>query len=144
MSDPTRLFIESGRMNDRLAQASDALVADLGLTSARWQVLGVVVQSAEPTTVSQLARTMGLARQSVQRVVNDLVRDGFCRTADNPRHARAPLIVATAKGATAYREANARREPWATALAAGISDDDLRTALTVLKALNRGLVSSAT
>ena len=142
MSDPTRLFIESGRMNDRLAQASDALVADLGLTSARWQVLGVVVQSAEPTTVSQLARTMGLARQSVQRVVNDLVRDGFCRTADNPRHARAPLIVAT--GATAYREANARREPWATALAAGISDDDLRTALTVLKALNRGLVSSAT
>ncbi len=40
--DPTRLLIEIGRLNDRLNAASDALVADLGMTSARWQVMGAV------------------------------------------------------------------------------------------------------
>lgn len=143
MTDPTRLFIEAGRLNDRLAQASDTLVSDLGLTSARWQVLGVVVQAATPATVSHLARIMGLARQSVQRVVNDLVRDGFCRTAENPRHARAPLILVTAKGEAAYREASARREPWAKSMAVEVPEDEARTALKVLKTLNRALFSSA-
>lgn len=143
MTDPTRLFIEAGRLNDRLAQASDALVSDLGLTSARWQVLGVVVQAAAPATVSHLARIMGLARQSVQRVVNDLVREGFCRTAENPRHARAPLILATEKGEAAYRKASARREPWARSLTTEVSEEEARTALKVLKTLNRALFNSA-
>ena len=143
MTDPTRLFIEAGRLNDRLAQASDALVSDLGLTSARWQVLGVVIQAATPATVSHLARIMGLARQSVQRVVNDLFRDGLCRTAENPRHARSPLIVVTKKGEGAYEAASARREPWARALAADLAEDEVRTALKVIKALNRALINSA-
>ena len=143
MTDPTRLFIEAGRLNDRLAQASDALVSDLGLTNARWQVLGVIVQAPAPATVSQLARTMRLARQSVQRVVNDLIREGFCRADRNPHHARAPLIVVTDKGEAAYRTASDRREPWARSLTTELSEEEVRTALKVLKALNRALVSSA-
>ena len=141
--NPARLFIESGRLVDHLSQATDALISDLGLTAARWQVLGVAAQAATPATVSHIARIMGLARQSVQRVVNDLIREGLVKAQRNPHHARAPLIVLTAKGQAAYEAASQRRDPWARGLTAEIDETELKTALKVIKALNRALVSSA-
>ena len=38
----TRLVLELFRLNGRLLAAGDAMTRDLGLTSARWQVLGAV------------------------------------------------------------------------------------------------------
>lgn len=141
--DPTRLLIEAAHLNDRLTSAGDALVADLGLTSARWQVLGAVVTKGGPCTVSDLARSMGLTRQSVQRVANDLERLGFLRMIDNPAHARARLLDLTTNGERAYADATQRRQPWAETLAAGLTEDEVRTALRVIKSLNRALISSA-
>lgn len=141
--DPTRLLIEAAHLNDRLTAAGDMLVADLGLTSARWQVMGAVVTSPAARTVSDLARTLGLARQSVQRVVNDLESSGLVHLAGNPHHARARLVALTPKGEAAYAEASARRHPWSLTLAAGLTEDEVRTALKVMKSLNRALVSSA-
>jgi len=141
--DPTRLLIEAAHLNDRLTAAGDALVADLGLTSARWQVLGAVVTTGEASTVSDLARTLGLTRQSVQRVANDLVKRGLLRLINNPAHARARLLDLTPKGEQAYTEATRRRQPWAETLAVGLNEDDVRTALRVVKTLNRALINSA-
>lgn len=143
LADPTRLFIEVARLNDRLNAASDALVADLGLTSARWQVMGSIATATGPCTVSDLARRMGLARQSVQRVVNDLADMGLVSLVNNPGHARARHLRLTPNGEVAFVEANERRQPWAEALAADLDDVELHGALQVLKALNRALVSSA-
>ena len=36
----TDLILETFRLNGQLLAAGDALVSDVGLTSARWQVLG--------------------------------------------------------------------------------------------------------
>ena len=41
----TQLILEVFRVNGGLLSAGDRLVADLGLTSARWQVLGAVALS---------------------------------------------------------------------------------------------------
>ncbi len=49
--------------------AGDQLLAEFGLTSARWQVLGAVALSGAPQPVASIARNMGLTRQAVQRVV---------------------------------------------------------------------------
>ncbi|MDH3233798.1 MAG: MarR family transcriptional regulator, partial [Alphaproteobacteria bacterium] len=38
----TALILETFRLNGRLLAAGDRLVGDLGLTSARWQVLGAI------------------------------------------------------------------------------------------------------
>lgn len=141
--DPTRLLIEASHLNDRLTSAGDALVADLGLTSARWQLLGAVVTAGAPCTVSDLARTMGLTRQSVQRVANDLEGLGLLRLMDNPRHARARLLDLTPNGERVYAQATERRQPWAETLAGSLTEDEVRVALKVIKALNRALVSSA-
>ena len=57
------LILDVFRLNGRLLAAGDRMVEDLGLTSARWQVLGAVALAAAP--VAWIARNMGLTRQGV-------------------------------------------------------------------------------
>ncbi len=56
-----------------LTAAGDVLARPAGQTSARWQVLAAVEDA--PATVADVARALGLARQSVQREA-DLRRAG--------------------------------------------------------------------
>src|ERR1700745_1958671 len=91
----TELILEAFRLNGRLLDAGDVLVRDIGLSSARWQVLGAVALSKVPLPVAHLARNIGLARQSVQRVVDDMMNDGLVRYAPNPHHRRAKLVLFT-------------------------------------------------
>ena len=78
----TELILETFRLNGQLLEAGDRLTAPLGLSSARWQVLGAIEAEARPLTVAQIGRRMGLSRQAVQRLVNDLERLGFVSLED--------------------------------------------------------------
>ena len=98
----TDLVLETFRLNGRLLASGDALVADLGLTSARWQVIGAIALSPVPLSVAQIARNMGLTRQAVQRLANEMAADGLLRFAPNPHHQRAKLVVLTAAGKSAF------------------------------------------
>ena len=73
----TELILSTFRANGLLLDAGDLLSADEGLTSSRWQVLGAIVLAERPLTVPQIARRMGLTRQSVHASVDRLVRDGL-------------------------------------------------------------------
>ncbi|RXM21951.1 MarR family transcriptional regulator, partial [Citrobacter sp. AAK_AS5] len=70
------LVLDLFRLNSRLLTAGDRLVARHGLTSARWQVLGAIVAAERAQPVAWLARDLGANRQNVQRIINDLQRDG--------------------------------------------------------------------
>jgi len=135
----TELILEVFRLNGRLLAAGDDLVADIGLTSARWQVLGAVAYSSAPDSVSGLARGMGLTRQAVQRVVNDLVDLGLLALGPNPNHQRAPLVLFTPKGRAAYDQAADRQGPWAERLCEGVARADLELALRLLRDLGERL-----
>ncbi|MCT2584527.1 MarR family winged helix-turn-helix transcriptional regulator [Actinophytocola gossypii] len=89
MADVYELAGLSRRTSETIARAS-------GQTAARWHVLSVL--SDGPRTVPSAARRLGLAPQSVQRVVTDLLADGQVTTQANPDHARSPLIALTARG----------------------------------------------
>ena len=65
---------EAGRKPVAGRSASGALAEPAGQTSARWRVLATVEDG--PSTVAQVARSWGLARQSVQRVADVLVKEG--------------------------------------------------------------------
>ena len=135
----TELILELFRLNGRLLAAGDRLVADLGLTSARWQVLGAVALAVAPMPVAWIARDMGLTRQAVQRVVNELISDGTLALAPNPHHRRAKLVVLTDKGARLYQAVETRRVPWTRALADVLAPRSLASALTTLRALRESL-----
>src|SRR5260221_14652143 len=112
----TLLILEVFRINGGLIAAGDHLVPDLGLTSARWQVFGALALSQGPEPVARLARSMGLHRQGVQRIVNELEAEGIVAFDDNPHHRRAKLVQLTKKGEALYREADRRQKPWARRL----------------------------
>jgi len=135
----TQLILEVFRLNGALITAGDALVADLGLTSARWQVLGAIALQETPAPVVRLAESMGLARQSVQRVADDLAAEGLVAYAENPNHRRAKLVTLTRKGETLYAAAARRQAPWAENLTSGVSAKDLDAALHTLTRLRTRL-----
>ncbi|CAM5773491.1 MarR family transcriptional regulator [Labrys miyagiensis] len=139
----TTLILELFRLNGRLLAAGDRLVADLGLTSARWQVLGAIALSPAPAPVAHLARVMGLNRQGVQRIVNELSHEGVVEFRDNPHHRRARLVALTGKGGAAYAAAARLQRPWAQVLAEGLEVPAMREATRVLEALRRRLEDEA-
>ena len=129
------LILDVFRLNGRLLAAGDRLVEHLGLTSARWQVLGAIALATAPAPVAWIARDMGLTRQGVQRIVNELEQDGFLAFADNPHHRRAKLVTLTAKGRTVYDAADRLQKPWVNTLAKGVSAGDIAAARRLLDAL---------
>jgi DNA-binding MarR family transcriptional regulator len=92
----TELILRVFRLNGLLLEAAEQLARPAGLTAARWQVLGAVLR--RPLTVSEAARAMGLTRQSVQRLADALVVEGFAEFIPNPAHRRARLLAPTAQG----------------------------------------------
>jgi DNA-binding MarR family transcriptional regulator len=139
----TALILETFRLNGRLLAAGDALVAPLGLTSARWQVLGAVALAAQPGPIAHVARAMGLTRQNVRRIVGDLAAAGLLELAPNPNHRRAPLVRLTAAGRRLYAETERRQRPWATALAEGLTAEELAGATRLLRRLRARLAEAA-
>lgn len=135
----TRLMLDLFRFNSLAVTAGDRLVATLGLTSARWQVLGAIVAAERPQPVAWLARDLGANRQNVQRIINDLERTGLVAFAPNPHHKRAQLVVLTDKGRRAFQSAMELQEPWANALAEGVETRDLETVHRVILTLRRKL-----
>ena len=138
----TDLIIGVFRLNGALLVSGDALVGDLGLTSARWQVLGAIALSPVPLPVAHLARNMGLTRQAVQRSVDEMRHDGLVRLDPNPHHRRALLGTMTELGSSAYRAASERQERWADVLAAGLSPEDIEAASLLTRELQRRLEAS--
>jgi DNA-binding MarR family transcriptional regulator len=118
------------RLNGLLLSAGDALAAPAGQTSARWRVLAAVEE--KPRTVAQIARGWGMARQSVQRVADVLVRGGLAVYAENPNHRRAQLLVLTPPGRAALRDIQAAQWAWANSLGAEIGEAELRQASAIL------------
>ena len=138
----TELILDVFRLNGALLASGDALVGDLALTSARWQVLGAIVLSPIPLPVAHLARNMGLTRQAVQRSVDEMRNDGLVQLDPNPHHRRAMLVTMTQGGNNAYRAASERQERWADLLAAGLSPEDIEAASFLMRELQRRLEAS--
>lgn len=124
----SRLALEVFRLNGALIAAGDELVAPLGLTSARWQVMGAVAEADGGLPVAGLARNMGLVRQSVQRIADELAADGIVRFAPNPHHRRAKLVQLTERGEALFAEVTRRWLTLADVLAAALGDDAVRAA----------------
>lgn len=135
----TDVVLELFRLNNRMLNAGDRLVSNLGLTSARWQVLGTIVAAERAQPVAWLARDMGGNRQNVQRIVNDLAAEGLVAFQPNPHHRRAQLVVLTDKGKEAFSAAMNVQTPWINRLADGLRVADIETTRDVISTLRQRL-----
>jgi DNA-binding MarR family transcriptional regulator len=114
----------------RFTTAGEALAKPAGQTLARWLVLEAIQD--RPATVAQIARSLLLARQGVQRLADVLVRDGLAAYQDNPAHRRAKLLRITPPGRTTLRSIQRAQAAWADALGAKIGEEELRQASILL------------
>lgn len=135
----TDVILSVFRVNGSLLEAGDRLVEPLGLTSARWQVIGAIALAGEPQTAPQIGAAMGVTRQGVQKQLNSLMAGGLIEKRTNPRHERSVLYALSKKGKLIYSEAEKLQVEWSTELARGLSASALETARRVLYSLNNRL-----
>ncbi len=137
----TALILEIFRTGGALTSEGDRLVKHLGMTSARWKVLGAVVLSGGNITVSRAASSMGQARQGVQRIADEMAAEGLVYYEENPHHKRAKLIKPTEKGLALYEQIDAIQVPWAEKLAEDMTLEEIASAAGVLKKLLNGITA---
>jgi len=91
-----QLVNEIFRLNGQLLAIGNQLSKDMEVSTARWQVLATI--RSETMTVSDISRSLGLKRQSVQETVNRLRQQKLITLHSNSRHSRAPLVQLTQQG----------------------------------------------
>lgn len=129
--DALSLFaVQVLRLAGLLIETGDALAGPAGQTSARWRVLAMVEHGS--ATVATIARTLGQARQSVQRVADLLAAHGLAEFDDDPDDKRAMRLRLTARGRATLRKIQAAQRVWADAVGAEIGERQLRAASTTL------------
>lgn len=129
------LIDELFQLNGRVLAKGDELSATFALTGARWQVLGALHLEERPLTVAQIARRMGLQRQSVQRLSDILVEQGVLGYHPNPDHKRAKLVDFTEKGKETFAAMDAVQREWAETITTQFSVEELAEAARVLAKL---------
>lgn len=129
----TQLILETFRLNGRLIAAGDRLSKEVGLSSALWQVLGAIDEA--PLPVAQIARNMGLTRQSVQRTANVLRERGFIEFQENPNHMRAKLAMLTKRGRNVLDQVTKIQIDWSNRIAESLNTTELNAAAQIIKTL---------
>ncbi|PCJ23867.1 MAG: MarR family transcriptional regulator [SAR86 cluster bacterium] len=129
------LVLSVFRLNGLLISQGDAMTEKLGLTSARWKVIGVIALSNAGLTVPGIARVLGQSRQAVQRITDVMVTDGLLSYQVNPQHKRSVLVTLTQDGKSAYNALREVQDPWAIENTEDIPIEELDTALRLVRRL---------
>ncbi|WP_411129877.1 MarR family winged helix-turn-helix transcriptional regulator [Streptomyces sp. x-19] len=114
-----------------IVRAAERTLDGTGLTAGERTLLDAL-RTHGPRTVPQLARSLDLDRQPVQRWVNHAAELGLVVTTANPAHRRSSLIRLTDEGTAMMRGV---QEAEAGELRRGLADlsaEEVRTALRVL------------
>lgn len=125
--DPWTRFAETiFRINGLLMQAGESITGPIGQSSARWQVLGRLAYGAK--TVAEMARDMGHARQSVQRVADILEKEGLIAYRAKPTDRRTSLLELTPKGFDVLKAIYSRQVAWSERVTNKLSPQNLEEA----------------
>ena len=91
----------------------------------------------QPQTVAQIARDMGHARQSVQRVADVLAKEGLVVYQDNPANRRSPLLELTPYGADILRTIYSLNEEWTRQIMTKLNPEQLDAVANALEEIAR-------
>ncbi len=124
------------KLNGMFLDLGNELFHPIAMTHARSQVIGAIDIAGVPLTAAQIARNMGLTRQSVQRIINILVDDGLLVLEDNPHHKRASLVRITPAGEVKVAQIREVLRQWSEEVAVNFDDAALRQGLRLLQSLS--------
>lgn len=116
------------------ARSVERELVGTGITAGEHALLDAL-RTEGPRTVPQLARTLELDRQPVQRWVNHAAELGLVATAPNPAHRRSSLIRLTTEGSEMMRGIQASESAELRRGLADLTAEEIATALRVLDRL---------
>ncbi|MDB5528588.1 MAG: MarR family transcriptional regulator [Devosia sp.] len=122
-------------INGLLMQAGESISRPIGQSSARWQILGGLGYG--PKSVAQLARDMGHARQSVQRLANVLLKEGLLTYRDKPDDRRTVLLELSPAGQAVLSAIYQRQLQWSERVTSQLDPDQLAALATTLQDIAR-------
>lgn len=131
----TEYFDEMLRGKSRLAVVSDLFAPEDGPKGLAMTVLTAVVRAEYPPTVSQIGRSLGYPRQTIQRHADALIGDGLIDAINNPDHKRAKRLEPTEAGREVYASSHEASLAWAREFTADLDADDIRTTLKTMRAI---------
>lgn len=111
----------------------EIVAGTIGETQSRWQVLSAA--SDGDKTVAQISRRLGVTRQNVQRVADDLVSGKLAQMVRNPAHRSSPLVQLTPAGRRKFDQLTRVASKFNAQLAEGLDLNDLRSTQIVLTKL---------
>ena len=129
------LVLSIFRLNGLLIAEGDAMTEKLGLTHARWKVIGAIALSSSGLTVPGIARVLGQSRQAVQRITDVMVRDGLLDYVPNPKHKRSALVTLSDNGKDVYNMLREVQDPWAIENTEDVPIEELESALRLVHRL---------
>lgn len=133
----TSIVMSVFRLNGQMIESGNHFTSSLGLTAARWQMLGAIMMVPHPPTIPQISALIGMTRQGVLKQINQLVQDCLIKPLPNPTHKRSPLYALTKKGRTVYDELEERWQARSREIGEGFAGADLDAALRVISDLSR-------
>jgi DNA-binding MarR family transcriptional regulator len=139
--DPYALLVaEVYHAAGEMRRAGEAIAAMAGQTQARWQLMSAV--SEGQWTVADAARQLGISRQGVQRIADELVADSLALYAPNPRHQRSPFLQLTDAGRDALAKITAAARRSNQRMARVLPAEQLSQARDVLRRIIAALQGS--
>ncbi|BAL87970.1 putative MarR-family transcriptional regulator [Actinoplanes missouriensis 431] len=118
------------------ARVVEASLKPMGLTVGMRAVLEVLAEHG-PATVPAIGQRLDLARQGVQRHVDDLIERGHVESRANPGHRRSVLIALTGSGAALIDRVSDDERRHLSRMAPDCTAEEITAAVKVLEALNR-------
>ncbi|WP_299541354.1 MarR family winged helix-turn-helix transcriptional regulator [uncultured Streptomyces sp.] len=100
-----QLLSEAKRWFDEALQASMQAAGERPVSTAQTAVFATL--DPEGTTVSELARRIGVTRQTAHQAVHGLIAMGLLEQVPDPSSARSRLIRTTAEGERVHQRAQA-------------------------------------
>lgn len=137
VADLTGLISELFLLQGRLTSIFAAIRDTAELSGVEALTLSAVISAARPVTVPQIGRSLGHARQVIQRAANVLEGRGLLTTQDNPGHKRAAFLVPTPAGLELKREFDSVADEIMAILAEDLDPASIRATSDGLRQLRK-------
>lgn len=124
------------------ARVVEAALKPDGVSVGMRAVLEILAECG-PLTVPAVADRLDLARQGIQRHVDDLARLGYAEARVNPAHRRSVLIHLTGGGRALFARVRQTELARLASMAPDCSAEEITAALKVLRALHRDVQQRA-
>jgi DNA-binding MarR family transcriptional regulator len=119
-----------------------AICKEAGVSLQQWRALAVIDRLSYAPSISQLARRLRRARQSVHSLVQGLERVGWIRLFPNQDDRRILLVETTQSGKSILSSVDSRFSSWLLLMAFDLSEQELRKLIMTLRSV-RARVSRA-